>query len=69
MAGASEFARYALGNIAKRSLLEIWTSEDYCRFRNEVRDYIFLRVQIATCAQHVIAGEERGVLGLEPFVR
>jgi tungsten cofactor oxidoreducase radical SAM maturase len=36
-----QVARYALGDIAKRSLLEIWTSEDYCRFRNEVRDYHF----------------------------
>jgi tungsten cofactor oxidoreducase radical SAM maturase len=33
--------RYTLGNIAKQSLLEIWTSEEYCRFRNEVRDYRF----------------------------
>ncbi len=33
--------RYTLGNIAERSLLEIWTSEDYCRFRNEVRDFNF----------------------------
>ncbi len=33
--------RYSLGNITEQSLLEIWTSEDYCRFRNEVRDFRF----------------------------
>lgn len=33
--------RYALGNITEMSLLEIWTSEDYCRFRGEVRDFHF----------------------------
>jgi tungsten cofactor oxidoreducase radical SAM maturase len=33
--------RYSLGNVAERSLLEIWSSEEYCRFRNEVRDYHF----------------------------
>jgi tungsten cofactor oxidoreducase radical SAM maturase len=33
--------RYALGSVAEQSLLEIWTSEEYCRFRNEVRDYHF----------------------------
>ena len=33
--------RYALGNIAEQSLLETWTSEDFCRFRNEVRDFRF----------------------------
>lgn len=33
--------RYVLGNITQRSLLDIWTGEDYCRFRNEVRDFRF----------------------------
>jgi tungsten cofactor oxidoreducase radical SAM maturase len=33
--------RYALGNITERTIEEIWTSEDYCRFRNEVRDFCF----------------------------
>lgn len=36
-----QVTRYALGNITERSLLEIWTCEDYCRFRNEVRDFQF----------------------------
>ena len=36
-----QVTRYALGNITERSLLEIWTSEDYCRFRNQVRDFQF----------------------------
>ncbi len=36
-----QVARYGLGNIAQQSLLEIWTSEEYCRFRNEVRDFHF----------------------------
>jgi len=36
-----QVTRYALGNIAQQSLLEIWTSEEYCRFRNEVRDFHF----------------------------
>jgi tungsten cofactor oxidoreducase radical SAM maturase len=33
--------RYSLGNINDQSLLDIWTSEEYCRFRNEVRDFNF----------------------------
>jgi tungsten cofactor oxidoreducase radical SAM maturase len=33
--------RYALGNIEGQSLLEIWTSEEYCHFRNAVRDFYF----------------------------
>jgi tungsten cofactor oxidoreducase radical SAM maturase len=33
--------RYTLGNVTEQSLLEIWTGEEYCRFRNEVRDYQF----------------------------
>jgi tungsten cofactor oxidoreducase radical SAM maturase len=36
-----QVARYALGNITQQSLLEIWSSEEYCRFRNEVRDFHF----------------------------
>lgn len=33
--------RYTLGKITQKSLLEIWTMEEYCRFRNEVRDFNF----------------------------
>jgi tungsten cofactor oxidoreducase radical SAM maturase len=33
--------RYALGNVAHESLLEVWTGEEYCNFRNEVRDFHF----------------------------
>ncbi len=33
--------RYALGDISRESLLEIWTGEEYCNFRNEVRDFHF----------------------------
>ncbi len=36
-----QVSRYPLGNINQRSLTEIWTSEDYCRFRNEVRNFNF----------------------------
>ena len=36
-----QVARYALGSTVDQSLLEIWTSEEYCRFRNEVRDFRF----------------------------
>jgi tungsten cofactor oxidoreducase radical SAM maturase len=36
-----QVSRYALGDIAKQSLLEIWTSQEYCRFRSEVRDFHF----------------------------
>jgi MoaA/NifB/PqqE/SkfB family radical SAM enzyme len=36
-----QVARYALGNVRAQSLLEIWTGEAYCRFRNEVRDVHF----------------------------
>ncbi len=33
--------RYTMGNILQQSLLEIWTSEKYCRFRSEVQDFNF----------------------------
>jgi tungsten cofactor oxidoreducase radical SAM maturase len=36
-----QVTRYELGNIAQKPLLEIWTSEEYCRFRGEVRDFHF----------------------------
>jgi tungsten cofactor oxidoreducase radical SAM maturase len=36
-----QVTRYELGNITEASLLEIWTSEEYCRFRGEVRDFHF----------------------------
>ncbi len=36
-----QVTRYELGNITQDSLLEIWTSEEYCRFRGEVREYNF----------------------------
>ncbi len=36
-----QVARYTLGNVTQQSLLEIWTSEDYCRFRREVQDFHF----------------------------
>jgi tungsten cofactor oxidoreducase radical SAM maturase len=34
-------SRYALGDTTKQPLLEIWTSQDYCRFRREVQDFHF----------------------------
>jgi tungsten cofactor oxidoreducase radical SAM maturase len=36
-----QVARYELGDVTRQSLLETWTSEEYCRFRNEVRDFHF----------------------------
>jgi tungsten cofactor oxidoreducase radical SAM maturase len=33
--------RYTLGEITRQTLLEIWSSEDYCRFRREVQDFHF----------------------------
>jgi tungsten cofactor oxidoreducase radical SAM maturase len=33
--------RYSMGNITGQSLLGIWTSENYCRFRGEVGDFNF----------------------------
>jgi tungsten cofactor oxidoreducase radical SAM maturase len=33
--------RYVLGNVADQALAEIWTSEEYCRFRNQVSDFHF----------------------------
>lgn len=36
-----QVSRYALGDVTQQSLLEIWTSEEYCRFRSEVRDFRF----------------------------
>jgi tungsten cofactor oxidoreducase radical SAM maturase len=36
-----QVTRYSLGDITKQSLLEIWTSEEYCRFRREVGDFHF----------------------------
>ena len=36
-----EVSRYTLGNVNQASLAEIWTSEDYVRFRAEVRRFHF----------------------------
>lgn len=36
-----QVTRYDLGDITQQSLLEIWTCEEYCRFRSEVRDFHF----------------------------
>jgi tungsten cofactor oxidoreducase radical SAM maturase len=33
--------RYDLGDIAQEPLSEIWTGEEYCHFRSEVRDFHF----------------------------
>ncbi|HNS38007.1 MAG TPA: SPASM domain-containing protein, partial [Anaerolineaceae bacterium] len=33
--------RYILGNVVNQSLAEIWMSEDYVRFRSEVRSFHF----------------------------
>jgi tungsten cofactor oxidoreducase radical SAM maturase len=33
--------RYVLGNVSQQPLLEIWTSEEYCRFRNQVSAFYF----------------------------
>jgi tungsten cofactor oxidoreducase radical SAM maturase len=36
-----QVTHYNLGDITQYSLLEIWTSEEYCSFRSEVRDFRF----------------------------
>ena len=36
-----QVSRYSLGDISQQSLLEIWSSEEYCRFRREVLDFHF----------------------------
>ena len=36
-----EVTRYTLGNVNQATLAEIWTSEDYVRFRAEVRRFHF----------------------------
>jgi tungsten cofactor oxidoreducase radical SAM maturase len=36
-----QVCRYELGSLTEIPLLEIWTSEEYCRFRGEVRDFNF----------------------------
>ena len=36
-----QVTRYTLGDITQQSLQEIWTSEEYCCFRNEVQDFHF----------------------------
>ncbi len=36
-----QVSRYVLGHIQQHSLADIWTSEEYCRFRNAVRDFRF----------------------------
>jgi MoaA/NifB/PqqE/SkfB family radical SAM enzyme len=33
--------RYALGNVNEKSLLDIWTSEEYVIFRAKVNDFRF----------------------------
>jgi tungsten cofactor oxidoreducase radical SAM maturase len=36
-----EVSRYVLGNVNEQSLAEIWTAEEYVRFRSEVRAFHF----------------------------
>jgi len=36
-----QVARYVLGDMTRQPLSEIWASEEYCRFRNEVHDFHF----------------------------
>jgi MoaA/NifB/PqqE/SkfB family radical SAM enzyme len=36
-----QVTRYVLGNVNAQSLAETWTSEDYARFRSEVRSFHF----------------------------
>lgn len=36
-----EVSRYVLGNVMERPLVEIWTSEEYVRFRAKVREFRF----------------------------
>ncbi len=36
-----EMSRYILGNVVKMPLVEIWTSEEYVRFRAKVREFRF----------------------------
>ena len=36
-----EVSRYVLGNVMERPLVEIWTSEEYVRFRAKVREFHF----------------------------
>lgn len=36
-----QVSRYLLGNVNEQSLAEIWTSEDYVRYRSEVRAFHF----------------------------
>jgi tungsten cofactor oxidoreducase radical SAM maturase len=36
-----DVTRYTMGSIETQSLLEIWTSENYCRFRSEVGEFNF----------------------------
>ncbi len=36
-----QVTRYSLGNVSQQSLAEIWSSEEYCRFRREVQDFHF----------------------------
>ena len=39
--GKKEVTQYMLGNVNQKSLAEIWMSEDYVRFRSEVRAFNF----------------------------
>ncbi|MCL4394474.1 MAG: tungsten cofactor oxidoreductase radical SAM maturase [Chloroflexi bacterium] len=36
-----QVSRYVLGNVREQSLADVWTSEDYVRFRGEVRSFHF----------------------------
>jgi tungsten cofactor oxidoreducase radical SAM maturase len=36
-----QVTRYILGNVTQQTLTEIWTSEEYCRFRNQVSAFFF----------------------------
>jgi len=36
-----QVTRYVLGNVTQQALTEVWTSEEYCRFRNQVSAFFF----------------------------
>jgi Fe-coproporphyrin III synthase len=62
-----QVTRYILGNVNEQTLAEIWMSEDYVRFRNEVKGYHFPSCPNCDLRETCdIRGQNKGCWGWNP---
>jgi tungsten cofactor oxidoreducase radical SAM maturase len=62
-----QVSRYGFGNVNESSLAEIWMSEDYVRFRNEVKGYHFPSCPNCDLRESCdLRGQNKGCWGWNP---